>query len=434
MKKRRKISYQKTFSTISAGFILACCIFYGYRFISLYLENKKSLEVEDNTLAKVIKKNNKDDDTFKNINNSYYFSGNTDDNYITYSNMLWRIVKVNDDNSIKLISDDVISYLAFDDNINTFEESYIGKWLNDENDGVFTKQLDKTNITIDKICTDDISKTNNSECQNYNENLSIGLLSVAEYVNAGAEESYLNNSKFYYLSSINKDKVWYVNSKGKLTNGDGNKLYGIRPTITLKGNIDYNEGKGTIDNPYVIKSDTLFASYVKLGNDMWRVYETSDDKVKLVLNDYLKVNDKNLEHIYSNKNYYHNDANYGSLAYYLNKTYLSNLSYSNTILQTSWSNGLLDTNFDYKNCINTTIDTKVAMLSIGDIILNNKQSGYFLMSGNSEDKEMVYVVKENGSLDTISVDNEAYVVPTIAISKDKLTKGNGSLDEPYEME
>ena len=65
---------------------------------------------------------------------------------------------------------------------------------------------------------------------------------------------------------------------------------------------------------------------------------------------------------------------------------------------------------------------------------SNKLSDYFLMSGNGEDKEMVYVVKENGSLDTISVDDEAYVIPTIAISKDKLTKGNGSLDEPYEME
>ena len=31
-------------------------------------------------------------------------------------------------------------------------------------------QLDKSNITIDKICTDDISKTNNNECKNYNEN------------------------------------------------------------------------------------------------------------------------------------------------------------------------------------------------------------------------------------------------------------------------
>ena len=46
----------------------------------------------------------------------------------------------------------------------------------------------------------------------------------------------------------------------------------------------------------------------------------------------------------------------------------------------------------------------------------------------------VYEIKENGSLSKINVRSEAYVVPTIAISKEILTKGKGTSNEPYEVE
>ena len=89
MKKRRKLNVQKTFCTISAGFILACAIFYGFRFLSLYLDNKKSLESKEDTLAKTIITNNNEDEDFKNINEEYYFNGKVEDNYVLYSNLLF---------------------------------------------------------------------------------------------------------------------------------------------------------------------------------------------------------------------------------------------------------------------------------------------------------------------------------------------------------
>lgn len=431
MKKRRKLNVQKTFCTISASFIIACILFYGFRFVTLYLDNKKSLEAQADTLAKVITDNNKNDDTFKDINGDYYFSGKVDDNYVMYSNMLWRVVKVNKDNSIKLVSSDNISYLAFDDEITSFNDSYISKWLNTD---VLTNQLDKNAITYNPICTDNITETNNKECENYNNELNFGLLSVAEYVNAGGEESYLNNEKFFYLSSIKDDEVWYVTSRGKLKSSSGDKLYGVRPTITLKANTIYTSGKGTSEDPYQVSSDTLFASFVELGDETWRVYEVNGDTIKLSLNDYLKVDNTEFSHIYSNDNYYHNDTTYGSLAFYLNQTYINDLSYQNNLLETNWSNGLLSSNYDYKDCLDTTVNSKIAMLSIGNIILNDNLNNYFLMSGNSENEDIVYEIKENGSMSEISVSSEAYVVPTIAISKDLLTKGKGTSNEPYEVE
>ncbi len=431
MKKRRKLNVQKTFCTISAGFILACAIFYGFRFLSLYLDNKKSLESKEDTLAKTIITNNNEDEDFKNINEEYYFNGKVEDNYVLYSNLLWRIVKVNKDNTIKLISEDNISYLAFDEEVDSFNNSYISKWLNTD---VLTNQIDKSALTYNPICTDNIEEASNKECSNYNNELNIGLLSVSDYINAGAEESYLNNEKFYYLSSINDNEVWYVTSRGKLTSSTPDKLYGIRPTITLKANTLYTTGNGTKDNPYIINSNNYFGSYVKLGSDIWRVYEIDGDILKLSLNDYLKVDNEIFSHIYSNENYYHNDTNYGSIAFYLNQTYINTLDYKNDLIQTKWANGLLSSNYNYENCLNTTIDSKIALLSIGNIMLNDELNNYFIMSGDSEDEECVYEIKENGSLSKINVRSEAYVVPTIAISKEILTKGKGTSNEPYEVE
>ena len=94
--KRRKISYQKVFSFVSAGFIIGCCIFYGTRFITLYLENRKEeIKLED-TLSQVVKENN----NLKEINGDYYFQNDVDNNYLMYSNILWRIIKVNNDNTL----------------------------------------------------------------------------------------------------------------------------------------------------------------------------------------------------------------------------------------------------------------------------------------------------------------------------------------------
>ena len=56
VKKKRKLNWQKIFNLISFTFILACIIFYGTRFIRLYLQNNKKEEIK--VLADNIKDNN----------------------------------------------------------------------------------------------------------------------------------------------------------------------------------------------------------------------------------------------------------------------------------------------------------------------------------------------------------------------------------------
>ena len=128
--KKRKLSIQKIFNLISAMFILACIIFYGSRFVKLYKENNKTEETK--TIADNIKDNNENNKNFKNINGTYYFNGKDSNNYIQYSNILFRIIRINKDNSITAVSDNSLTALANGEN-KEFKDSYINMWLNDQN-------------------------------------------------------------------------------------------------------------------------------------------------------------------------------------------------------------------------------------------------------------------------------------------------------------
>lgn len=51
---------------------------------------------------------------------------------------------------------------------------------------------------------------------------------------------------------LNGNAYNFVVNKNNITQLNVSKESGIRPVITLKGNIDVLEGNGSIDNPYVI--------------------------------------------------------------------------------------------------------------------------------------------------------------------------------------
>lgn len=434
----KKLSFQKIFCFISVIFIASCLLFYGTRFIRLYLANRKIEKEEENSLVKVLKENNTENEYFKSVNGENYFTSNTNNNYLIYSGIIWRIIKVNSDNSLTVITDNAISSLAFNKNV-SFKESYIFNWLNKtdkEYSGILENNLTNKDTYLQKTisCNDTINELSNNPCTDINEDNYFTLLSVVDYLNIGSKDSYLNNNEYFYLSNNNKEgKIWYVDNEGKATLATGYEVLGIRPVTTIKANIDYISGDGTKDNPYIIEKEyNLFGSYVKLDNDIWRIYEVNDKDVKLMLNDYIK----DLTHIYSNNTSYHNDTINASLAYYLNHEYLNSLSYKDKIKEVSWSNGYYNstTNFDYAYSLKDTVETKVALMSIGNIVLNPNLNNFATMTGSANKSSQIYTIQENKKLYTKSIGNKLNVVPTICIDSSLLTKGNGTINSPLEME
>ena len=438
----RKLSFQKIFCFISILFIGSCCLFYGTRFIKLYRQNENEKRIEINSLVKVIKEKNKDNDNFKKINDQMYFTSDSDNNYLYYSNILWRIIKINDDNSIVAIANNSLTSLAYGMDT-SYLDSYVHKWLNigdSEYSGILERQLNQVSKYLQKnsICLDKVNIVGNTPCDNVDNNYYFSLLSTTDFTNIGGKKSFVINDEFFYLDGINdKNQVWYITDDGKLTLNSGTDIIGIRPVITIRANIDYISGSGLVDNPYVIESENgLFGSYVKLDNDIWRIYQVNDTEVRMVLDDYLKVNGQKFTYIYSNTNGYHNDYNYGSIAYYLNHNFLDTLSYKNKIKEVLWTNGYYGetSDYDYSKAIDKTINTKVALVSMADIRLNNKLENYFTLTSTANKGVIMYVIMANQKAYTKNVVSKINVVPAISLDKELLVKGNGTIDSPYEME
>jgi len=438
---KRKISVQKIFNLVSLMFLLACVIFYGGRFIKLYIENNKVEET--NSMAKNIKESNKDNKNFKIVNGEYYFSGTNINNYVSYSNLLWRIIKINNDNTITMISDSSITSLAKGEN-KEYNSSYISKWLNKKDNEEYTGMLENNlnnmskYLTFTKTCKDIIEDTKSISCKDLTEDTYITIPSLNDYVNTGGNDSFMNNEEYFYLINNNKEnKSWYIDNEGKLGKSNGADVIGVKPVITIKATIEATGGDGTKDNPYTFEGEnSLFGSYVKLGNDIWRIYEINDKEVKLALNNYLIINNEEQKYNYSSNGYQYNDTKNKTLAYYLNNTYLNKLSYKDLIKETKFANGLYSntTNFDYTKVLKETIDTKMSLLSLGDPILNNKLTNYFMSTGIDKNSNNMYVFQNDFKLYTKSSSTSLKIVPVISIDKDKLTKGTGTINSPLEVE
>lgn len=438
----KKLNIQKTFCFLSFLFILSCFVFYGTRFLSLYLKNKKTEIEEKNSLVKVLREKNSENENFKIINGINYFVNDDESNYLEYSNILWRILKINSDNTITAISNNAITSLAYGKSLD-YKNSHVFTWLNKTDtsySGILENSLNKVETYLEKTstCTDIIDELTNNPCQEVTKDTYFSLLSAVDYLNVGGKDSYLINNEYFYLSNTTSEKqIWYITDDGKASYGSGFDILGIRPVITIKANVDYVKGNGTINEPYKIeKEQGLFGSYVLLDNFIWRIYQVNDTEVRLMLNDYLKKNNTAVTYKYSTKSSYHDDTFYNSIAYYLNHDFLNSLSYKDKIKEVSWSNGYYNqsNDYDYSTSLDKTINSKVALMSIGNIFLNNELTNFATMTGQIAKGTTIYTIQANKKLYSKSISIKLNIVPTISLDKDLLTKGNGTIDSPFEME
>ena len=442
MKKKKRINPQKVFCFISLVFIITCCLWYGGRFIYFYLDSKKEVTKEI-TISEQLKKENHNKETFVKSNKDYYFYKNAENNYLTYSNLLWRIIKINNNNSILLILDKPITNLAFGTE-KEYENSNIIKWLNkessDNHSGILENKLNNiTSFLIkNKTCIDIIDNTNNITCKKTSKENYFGLLSLEEYIKTGGKNSFINDEYITYLSNKTKDNEIWILDNSSLDKSEGNDILSIKPTITLSPTVTIKSGNGTKEQPYIIEDNPgIFASYVKLDQDIWRVYDYNEEYIKLSFTDYIKDTKNNvLEHIYSNNTYKHNDTISGSIAYYLNHTFLNSLNYKNIIENSNYYNGYYDENNDYniKDLFEKTIDTKVSQQIIGDAILTPTLNNYFFATGTYQNSNSVFVLQKDGTAIAKKVTNKANIVPCITIKRNLLTKGKGTKEEPYTTE
>ena len=139
---------------------------------------------------------------------TYYFAGNPADNWVQFGGFYWRIIRINEDGSIRMI--------------------YQGT------DGNKALQYPIGLITADEVA--------------YGGGV-YGTANRNFYLYNGQE--YWTMSP-YIVNSSGNASVFVVGSDGSLSNYNVDNTWGVRPVINLKANVTISVGNGTSSDPYVI--------------------------------------------------------------------------------------------------------------------------------------------------------------------------------------
>lgn len=446
-KKKKKIKLENIYIFINIVFILGCFIFYGYRLIHFYrLEHPK---IEENTplyeLITLDKNITTINEGLYKEDNVYRYIGNNLDNYVIYSGRLWRIVSA-EDNKVKLITEDPQTSLVWSINTN-YENSYVRSWLNDEDNELksFYESLSNNSYIVNtKTCIDVVSE-DSLKCEQVVED-KVGLLSAYEYQKAGGEESYLNIGEYWWTSNTDKDNVaWYVYSKGSLNNtsysGTTYYSYGVRPTITLNGDIEVIRGNGTKETPYLLDKTTenilnkkYVGEYLNYSGYTWRIIETDDEYVKIAMNGIVKNDEgEDLITYFGKSNYYSVSQDVGK---YLNTTFYNKLTNQDYILEHDFNTGRYDKTYkyDFNKIAEYKEKAKVGLLQLGELFITDVPK-YFLATRTITSDNSIYEVLEEGRIyageltDELGLRVTMYLKPDIAI-----LSGEGTNESPYVIE
>ena len=446
-KRKKKIGKKEfCFNFISLLTVICIGIYFGGRSFYYYSKQNNTLNSEITILNEKILASNrvtKSGNGLHQDKNGYYFKGKVENNYVKFANRNFRIIRLNKDNTIKLISEDNASVFMWGDSTN-YRDSNLYYWLNNtgsQNTGIYydtipsvSKFLVKTKYSEDKLLKEKVKKSKSS----YNDYVSI--LTIDDYVNASGKNSFLNNGKYSWVMGHDQDDMnLFISEDGSL-DGTGNyEAYGVRPVITLKKNLKITGGDGSKNNPYTIdqgKATNYVDQYVKLGNDVWKVYQDKDGVLKLSLFKYVGSENSSVSIPFSNTTSEFNTLNVYNIGYYLNNKLVPILSYYNMMLDTDYYIGEIsnDTSLNYSNIYSDKVVCKMGLLNIFDYNPTNDLTDYYLVNTMSSVGSMAYVYNNLGLLEEANVTEDKKIVPTISIEKKNIKKGNGTLDNPYTVE
>lgn len=220
------------------------------------------------------------------INDEFVFRGESVNNYVKFGSKIWRIIKIDKTNNIKLIEEEGVKQSeAWDDRynierknnsgINDYKVSRIKDYLTAMfNDEKYLTDVDRANIAYRDVCIGkrgiESGVNNNSiECATVYESQPISLLQVNEYLNASLDVNckktgdsqcqnynYLSNysRSWWSLTGDNSNtyKIYKLSSDGVVLSNASSKAV-VRPAIYLSDAIMFVSGNGTSSNPYIVK-------------------------------------------------------------------------------------------------------------------------------------------------------------------------------------
>lgn len=395
----------------------------------------------------------------KNNTENGYYVGDVDNNYIMFNNMLFRIVRVNDDNTVTIVSNDALANVDYT-NDGSFEGSALDSWLNDYFYNLLEKDFQDL-IKSSSWCNDTLNSDNitTTECSSMTENRKVGILSVQDYnLSFDGSRSYLDKSNFtWYANQASDDNAWAITSTDTYPNTiiatDKTNLLNVVPAVTLKARASVEAGSGTYSDPYIIintskarRSSDLnkrqVGEYVSYSGYLFRISNVLDDgTTEVIMESVLTVDNQQVNIGYTNEGTekVYNPNQEGNIGYKI-KNDMTN--YINTDLFVS--KNVTVPIYDEKVTYQGDKDTKdykllISIPSTFDIFSakssNSSNSGYWLID-SSKSENTKTIVRSLGTVTYSSApDNLTAGVKVKAyFDKDVLIRdGSGTLTDPYTL-
>ena len=199
---------------------------------------------------------------------SYYYRGSVENNYVSFAGMIWRIIRINGDGSVRVILNDTAGTSTFNNSID--DNAYVGYMYGTPDSSTYEETHKNTNDSVLKKNIDNWYESNLKN--NYNDYLSdtgfcndrnpatknskigigVEITYYSGYLRIVSSEPSLkcsqandlftitssaigNKSLKYPIATITADEIMFAGSGGGVFNGDFNRVE--------KGNNYLNIGK-----------------------------------------------------------------------------------------------------------------------------------------------------------------------------------------------
>ena len=210
----------------------------------------------------------------------YIYKGANPNNYVRFNNELWRIIALENDGTMKIVRNEVLSDQAWDTSnsnnwarpatLNTYlNETYYNSLtvvaqsqISEHNFGIGEVTWNNTNLAgqiadengtvwsgkIGLITASDYirSNTNNSQCGNFSRiNTNYSTCKNTTYLFTGSQW-------WIFSPASNGTSSRNIQASGQINSNSVNTIDNYRPALYLKNNVDIISGEGTSNNPFIL--------------------------------------------------------------------------------------------------------------------------------------------------------------------------------------
>lgn len=232
-------------------------------------------------------------------NDYYIYRGDNVDNFIVFNDQVFRVVRINNDGTLKVIETDYIvknkkdgsqykssrrtssewdnrynSERNFSSGFNDYVHENINSRIKDTLENIYNEYSSdvKAYIVKQDLCIGkrSLTETDNSgmiECSNIMYEQFIGLLPLYEYINASLDASCVSAesstcANYNYLATM-KSTFWSMTAVSgnsydvfkigkKISDATANSTATPKVVLNLSSEIRFTNGDGTQENPYII--------------------------------------------------------------------------------------------------------------------------------------------------------------------------------------